>query len=163
MRNRSENGSYLIETLIACLIGSVLLLATFTQVTAMYKQGTTNENQIIATNMAQQLIDNARNSTWGDLSAIADTGWQTVPLYTVPNTPASVLFPRPLLRNPNLTYSAAASGQLFNGQAQERLVTVNNAAGTVLRLEVDITWSDSKGTGHEYQTQTIISATGIHN
>lgn len=158
MRTRSEDGVFLVEAMIAALIGCVLLLAAYSQVAALYRQGTSNENQILATNMAQQLIDNARNCTFSTLNTYANQGWTTVPLYVVNGTNA--LYPRPLLRNPNLTYSAASTSQQFNGEVQERLTTVS---GSVMRLEVRITWADQKGNGHEYRTQTLISQNGIHN
>jgi hypothetical protein len=108
--------------------------------------------------MAQQLIDNARNCTFSTLNTYANTGWTNVPLYSTSGTNA--LYPRPLLRNPNLTYSTAATNQTFNGQVQERLSTIGTS---VMKLEVKVTWSDQKGNGHEYDTQTLISQNGIHN
>lgn len=162
-QQRTEKGAYLVETLVASLIGTILLLATYTELMGFYRQGSTNTNQILATNMAQQLIDNARNSTWNDLNAIAGTGWQDVPLYSMPSYTATTLYPRPLLRNPNLTYSNQATNQTFNGSAREKLTLENTPSGNVMRLQIEITWKDQKGSGHKYTEETIISETGIHN
>jgi hypothetical protein len=160
---RNEDGGFLIETLMAALIGSILLLATYGELTGFYRQGSTNTNQILATNMAQQLVDNARNSTWAELTAIAGTGWQDVPLYTMPSYTNTTLFPRPLLRNPDLTYNAKSTNQTFNGNAKERLIAETNTAGDILRLQIEITWKDQKGSGHKYTEETVITKTGIHN
>lgn len=161
--HRNQQGAYLIETLVAALIGSILLLATYTELMGFYRQGSANTNQILATNMAQQMIDNARNSTWQDLLNVAGTGWQDVPLYSMPSSTASTLFPRPLLRNPLLAYSQQATNQTFNGNARERLILETTTAGDVMRLQIEITWKDQKGSGHKYTEETIISKTGIHN
>jgi type II secretory pathway component PulJ len=161
MKRRTESGMYLIEVMVSCLVGALLLLVTYGQVASLFRQNTTNQNQVLATNIAQQLIDNARNSSWNDLSAIASDGqWQDVPLYQ--DSPGNALFPRPLLQNPELTYSDDAQANKFNGTAREKL-TIQNAAATLLLLQIEISWTDSKGSGHRYNTETVISQTGIHN
>jgi Tfp pilus assembly protein PilV len=159
--SRTESGMYLIEVMISCLVGALILLVTYAQIASLLKQGTTNQNQVLATNIAQQLIDNARNSSWTELSAIATNGqWQDVPLYQ--ESPGNTLFPRALLRNPALHYSDEATANKFLGSAREKL-TAQNASGTLLLLQIEIQWTDSKGSGHSYSTDTVISQTGIHN
>jgi type II secretory pathway pseudopilin PulG len=172
---RSENGISLVECMVSVVVGSILLYAAYSSTSLMYKTSTTNENQVLATNMAQQVIDNARDSTYGKLnllcngSAVATTvgtNSQQLDLYGYTST----FFPRPLLRNldtnAGLTYTQASKNQAFPGTVTETLTTLQAYDGTArtgaMKVGVVVTWKDGRGT-HNYKTATVISQTGIHN
>jgi type II secretory pathway pseudopilin PulG len=163
---RAEQGSYLVETMVALIIGAILLLGTYTTQMASYRASTNNENQILASNMAQQLIDNARNSTYGRFLTVlngATTVTQDVPLYEAP-TYQDPLYARALLRNPSLTYTTAGAASLFNGTVTQTITNLTPASTTdrMVKLDVVITWKDTSG-AHTYRTSTTISEHGIHN
>lgn len=164
---RAEDGITMMEMMCACVVGSILLLGIYTTVMSMYRQCTTSEQHIIATNMAQQVIDNARNSTFTKLLSFG-SATQTLSLLDYPGNPAAAMFPRPLLRNENaasgMTYSAASIRKVFNGTVTETLTNLSGAATSnrLIRVTVNINWTDSNGP-HNYQTGTVVSETGIHN
>lgn len=163
------------ECMCAVIVGSVLLYAVYGTTSTLYKAATVNENQVLASNMAQQVIDNARDSTYNQLNTLCNgsatstatgSASQVLDLYGTTST----FFPRPLLRNQGsgsgMTYSTASKKQIFNGTVTETLQTLNaydatNYTGS-MRVNVTVAWTDSKGS-HTYKTGTIISQSGIHN
>lgn len=162
---RQERGVYLVEMLVALVIGTMLMLASYGTQMATYRSGTTAQNQVLATNMAQQLIDNARNCTYSRLLTILNGSIQveqTVPLYEAPT--GAALYPRPLLRSPDLTYSSQADNQKFGGTVTQTLLNLTPGAPDdgMIRLDIMVRWDDTTG-NHVYTTSTTISQTGIHN
>lgn len=154
--------------LIAVSIGGVLLSATYGSAMAMYRFSAGGENRVLASTMAQQVIDNARNARFDhlrdDLLGNNATVTQVLNLYDYPANPKVACFPRPLLRDSNLTYSTAAVAKQFNGTVKETLVNLipgemNNG---LIRVNVLVEWDDTQG-HHTYKTGTTISQTGIHN
>jgi type II secretory pathway pseudopilin PulG len=171
---RSERGIQMVELLVAITIGSILMMAVFDSATAMYRASASGENQVIATNMAQQVIDNARNSTYSKLrdTLLAGnvTATQDLPLYEYPTNPTTSMFPRPLLRNLDMQSGGDAHDALkiaaktFNGTVTEQLTNLTPAEmqNGMIRVDVFVRWKDTRGP-HTYTTGTTISQTGIHN
>jgi type II secretory pathway pseudopilin PulG len=171
----------------AVTIGSILLLAVFNSASSMYRASVSGESQVLANNMAQQVIDNARNSSYDHLyfqihqqqppangnGLAPGTVTQTLSLYDYPTSPSNPLlqlFPRPLLRNLNasagLTYSTATTRQAFPGTVTETLTELSqydttNYTGQI-KVTVNVSWRDNTGP-HQYTTSTTISQSGIHN
>lgn len=164
--------------MVSVTVGSFMLYAVYSGTALMYTASTNNENQVLASNMAQQVIDNARDSTYGQLNSLCNgtassTGTNTnvsqvLNLYNYPT--GNAFFPRPLLRNLNgaagMTYSAASTNQLFPGTVTETLNTLSaydpiNCTGAI-QVKVICQWKDTRGP-HTYKTSTIISQTGIHS
>jgi type II secretory pathway pseudopilin PulG len=175
---RSASGMHLVELLISVLVGGILMTAVFSSVSGMYKFSTGNKNNVMVTSIAQQVIDAARNTQYPRLRGfIGQT--QDVPLYDYPGGDRSlVLFPRPVLRNDNLTYAsndlAVYGGQLqanqkLNGTCSVRIEdepTPDATKGTAVKVTVVISWLDgmtNNSSPHTYSTSTIISQNGIHN
>jgi type II secretory pathway pseudopilin PulG len=191
-RHRSDSGISLMETMVAVIVGSILLYAVFSSASAMYVASTANENQVLASNMAQQVIDNARDSSFGELNAECNGGnpqstasgssFAVLNLYgyTASSAGQPAMFARPLLRDyadAGLTYSQASKNKAFPGTVTEYLTVMspyvpqypevppNIVAGDptgAIQVQVVCAWNDSKGK-HTYTTQTVISQTGIHN
>jgi len=171
----------------AVVVGSILLYAVFGSASSMYIMSSGNENQILASNMAQQVIDNARDSSFGTLnlecngsvqSTSTGTSSQVLSLYQYPSG-SNPFFPRPLLRNTastaGMSYSTASTNKPFPGTVTETLTTINayvpqppdvaistGPATGEIQVTVLCQWKDSQGS-HKYTTSTLISQTGIHN
>lgn len=158
----------LVEMLIAVSIGGVLLSATYGSAMAMYRFSAGGENRVLASTMAQQVIDNARNSRYShlrdDILAGNNTVTQTLSLYQYAADPKTSCFPRPLLRDANLAYTSAATAKQFNGTVKETVVnlTPGEMNNGLIRVNVLVEWDDPQG-HHTYKTGTTISQTGIHN
>jgi hypothetical protein len=182
-RRRCE-GQALAECMAAVTIGSVMLYAIFSATSLFYTTITTSENQIIATNMAQQVIDNARNSTYPNLNSLVNGSQTSTALNAVSQRLdlfgyTSTLFPRPLLQNRQATttgsgpafqatYSTAAQNHAFpaSGTVTETLTTLDaydsvNLSGA-MQVNVVVAWTESRGK-HSYSISTLISQSGIHN
>jgi type II secretory pathway pseudopilin PulG len=172
-RSRRASGFYLVECLISALISGILAAAIFALSSMMYRASATNQNQILASNMAQQVIDHARDQTFGDLLAEVAFSPQTLSDYTFPTKPApssgQSLFPRPLVcdmdPSQNMTYNALSlvrDGP--SGGFQPTVVeTLTNMAPTLnaVQVQVTITWKDAQGP-HSYSASSTINQYGIH-
>jgi prepilin-type N-terminal cleavage/methylation domain-containing protein len=170
---RNQQGVHLVEMLIAITISAVLMMSAYSSGTAMYRASASGENQVLASSMAQQVIDNARNSTYRHLrddvlGAGVVTKTENISLYDYPVNPQFAMYPRPLLRNlatnSGMVFSDEAMAKAFNGTVSETLTNLTPAEteNGMIRVNVDVRWSDSRGQ-HSYSTGTTISQTGIHN
>jgi type II secretory pathway pseudopilin PulG len=169
---RNEKGIQLVELLVAVVIGGILMASAFNSATAMYRFSSSGENQVLATNVAQQVIDNARNSRYVHLRDTILGGnaskTEVLSLYTYPSSPSTSMFPRPLLRDESeangMTYDDASVAKRFNGTVTQTLtnLTPGNATNGLIRVDVVVNWNDSRGP-HNYRTGTTISQNGIHN
>ena len=172
-RDRAASGFQLVEMMVATVVGTLLLTSVYGTALTMYRAISSGQNQMLASNMAQQVIDNARNSTYGYLrdtllggAGIASAS-QQLSLYTYP-TANPAFFPRPLLKNLAdngvFTYSTSANNTAFAGTVNETLLnlTPNNTTNGQIQVFVVVAWSDGQGP-HIYRTSTVISQTGIHN
>ena len=172
-RCRNAAGFQLVEMMMATVIGTYLLTSVYGTALAMYRAISSGQNQMLASNMAQQVIDNARNSTYGYLRDTllggpgVPSATQQLSLYSYPtNNPA--FFPRPLLENLAdtgvFTYSPSAQTSKFSGTVSETLLnlTPNNTTNGQIQVFVTVAWVDARGP-HVHKTSTVISQTGIHN
>lgn len=168
-------GMALVECLMAAVISTIVLLAMMQMISIQYRACTETENQTLAANIAQEIIDNARNVEYTSLTSLVGSGvgsttTQDVPLYTT--SPTSTIFQRPALENrsdPSMVYSNASLHSNFNAGANNSVqVTLTRLAADSLNytgeleLAVLIKWTDTLG-NHSYQTSTTISESGIHN
>jgi len=162
--------------MVSLIVGAILMTASFNSAMAMYRMSSSGENQVLATNMAQQVIDNARNSTFTKLKNLlagGNTVSQTINLYDYPLNPATSMFARPLLRdesvNSAMTYQDESTAKRFNGTVTETLTDLAPGAAVnlgLIKVDVLVQWKDSRSgsTGtHTYSTSTTIAETGIHN
>lgn len=170
-KTRSTTGTYLVEVVFAAGVSMVFLGGVLGITSSLYKAGTQNQNQIMATNMAQEVIDNARNSTFGKLQGFLNgqtSVTQNIELYDYPADPANSMFPRPLLRNTSsgsgMTYESITLENQFQGTVTETLTDLAPGSTTngLIGVEVDIVWNDSTGP-HTYTVKTEISQTGVHS
>lgn len=169
---RNEGGWQLIELLVGVLLTSALSSAIVSDWSQMLRFTTKGQNQVIAADLAQEVIDNARNSSWNELIANSNGG---VPQTLLVNRHYSgeagpAIFPRPLLQDWDnsssglgATYSQAARSGAFNGTVTETVT--DNADGSV-RVTVNVNWQEAgqlAGTTRNYSLSTLIAQNGIHN
>jgi hypothetical protein len=162
---------YMIEVLVAATISMAVLAGVLSATSMLYKTATTNRNHVLATDIAQEIMDNARNSSYGKLLTTlggAETVTQDLPLYAYPSDPSTALFPRPLLRNDDsnsgMTHTTASQNSRFEGTVSETLtnLTPDTTTNGLIEVLVDIRWHDNNGP-HEYKVNTQIAQTGVHN
>src|SRR5437868_3915874 len=64
---RDAAGFQLVEMLVTTIVGTFLLTSAYSTAMTMYRASSGGQNQMLASNMAQQVLDNARSSTYGYL------------------------------------------------------------------------------------------------
>ena len=136
------------------------------------------QNQIIATAIAQEQIDNTRNALYNSLTAGTYTDFLVN--RTTIGQAGSVLNPRPLLLdlinqnysfvNPDSTSVLQQYTNLFSGTVTEQIVD-NGTSGPLANTKtvvVTVTWNEGGTTGTGGSTKslslsTLVAAYGIHN
>src|SRR5688572_5576594 len=97
---RKIKGAILIECLVSVAVAGLIMSFLLDSVTRTYRASSTNQNQVTASNLAQQVIDHARDMTYGDLLQLLNgdsSVSQTLSLYEANS--AVTLFPRALARD----------------------------------------------------------------
>lgn len=159
--SRYQDGYQLVELLVAIAILSTFMAAILDGLSRVHRQTTASQNQVIATNMAQEIVDQARNADWTTLSANMGTRTLLVNKQTTTDS-GSGYNTRPLMLDMvGQTYSAAASQNLFRGTVQQ---TLSDAGAGRLRLTVNVSWpGEHGGSNKSLIVSTMISQYGIHN
>jgi len=169
-RQLSTRGSSMVEVVVAAGICMTAVAGSLSTMASLYRHGTQNQNQILAADMAQEVIDNVRDSNYSKLKSFLNGGTtasQSLPLYTFPADPSISMFPRPLLRNTDSTsgmsYQSATLTSGFNGTVAETITDLapGNTTNDLLDVKVNVQWQDSTGQ-HTYLVDTQVSQTGIH-
>jgi hypothetical protein len=162
---RKTKGAIIIECLVSVAVAGLIMSFLLDSVTRTYRASSTNQNQVTASNLAQQVIDHARDMTYGDLLQLLggdSSVTQTLSLYEANS--AVTLFPRALARDQastsDLAYSSAAQNNIFSGTVTATLTNLQPASNAV-QVSVDVNWSDSTGP-HTFSTFTQITEYGIH-
>jgi hypothetical protein len=162
---RNSKGAILIECLVSVAVAGLIMSFLLDAVSRTYRASSTNHNQVIASNLAQQVIDHARDMTYGDLLQLLNGDSSVTQILSLYEENSEVtLFPRALARNQtstaDLAYSLAAQNDIFSGTVTETLSSLQPASNAV-QVRVDINWSDSSGP-HTFSTFTQITEYGIH-
>lgn len=159
--SRIEGGYQLVELLFAVGILTTLMASIMDGLSQVHRQTTASQNQVIATNIAQEIVDQARNADWTTLNA--NMGTRTL-LVNRQNTGDSGTGynTRPLMLDMvSQTYTPAASANLFRGTVQQ---TLTNVGAGRLRLTVNVSWPGEHGGANKTLiVSTMISQYGIHN
>lgn len=138
---------------------------------AAKRQATAAQDQLIAANIAQELVDAARNQSWATLNA--NLGTTNLTGQFINRTQGTLnggltYMPRPVILDiANNTYTpqtynaVVGSGNLFHGSVNQTITAMN---GSTLNLKVVVTWPAENGGGnHTLVQSTLISQAGIHN
>ena len=126
-----------------------------------YMQTGASQNQVIAANLAQELIDTARDTGYTALSqpANADGAWHNVSVYGTAASDQPAYLSRPLMIYGS---SSAAQNNRFQGSIRQRLSNIGN---NQVQLQIEVSWpaENSGGVTRQLRASSLISQYGIHN
>jgi type II secretory pathway pseudopilin PulG len=155
---RSEQGVYMIEMLMAIATTAMLLAALCDNLSLCTRFATSGQNQALAFSIAQEQIDNTRNTPYGSLP------FGTFTLLVNRNDSGQIgpaVNPRPLLLDTvNETWSTAARNNGFNGTVTETVST--GPYPNTKQVVITVTWTEGTAT-RNFQLGTLVSQQGIHN
>lgn len=158
---RRDSGVMLVEMLIAVLVLSIMMAGIMQGLSQMHTGGTATQNQVIAANIAQELVDQARNAQWTTISspAIADGAWHNVAVYGSPLSDQPSYLPRALMYDGTSTQGL---NNHFRGTVRQM---VTGMGGGQVQLTVQVNWpaETSGGATRSLQATSYISQWGIHN
>jgi len=161
---RNELALYLIELLVSIAVAALVSAALVEGLADCERISSQGQCQILAAAMAQEQIDNARNSSYADLAALVGST-QTLQVNKIDTTSGPSLNPRPLLMDQmNLVWTPAAITNEFQGTATET-VDIANVPGlpaAMLKVTVTVSWKEG-GNTRTYSQSTLIAPNGIHN
>lgn len=156
-KTRNQQGIQLVEMLVAILMLSLLTGSILEALSKCSISTTASQNQILASNIAQQIIDTARNSGWAVMSspAVADGTWHNINVY---GSNGGGFLLRPLL---NTGESAAGAANQFHGSARQQVIDLGNGS---LQLNVEVSWPAENSAGTRMlQASSYINQFGVHN
>lgn len=160
-RLRENQGFQLVELLVTVLIISIFMAAITDAMAKTYMQTSASQNQVIAANIAQELIDIARDTGYNTLSqaSTADGSWHDVAVYGT----AAATQPAYLLR-PLMIYGSTSPAQnnRFRGSVRQMLTNIGN---NQVQLQIEVNWpaENSGGVNRQLRASSLISQYGIHN
>lgn len=178
---RQEGGFQLVELLVSVAISGIVITAIGGGMMKMMNFTSSGQNQLLAADIAQEVIDNSRNMSFGRLNALCD---QPQPITLLVNRRSAAdttdpynAFPRPLGQDwVNLQYhqddalgNSKTQSNRFHGDAadgglvQETLTRQVVAGNTTINVEVLVRWQDGRNGQHTYRSSTLIADRGIHN
>lgn len=165
-RKRSEKGFQMVEFLVSCTLLSYFLGQMMDGLARVHTSATSVQNQQIATFMAQELFDAARNQRFSVLQSAADSAWHDVTINDTGNGLVAgqpAYLPRPLMldlsSDSGFNYSPAGKSNLFPGKCQQQLV--DNGDGTLTQT-VRVLWSEGGTQQRNLSMSTVISQWGNH-
>lgn len=164
---RDSRGMHLVEALIAVVLSGIMMAAIMKNLTSSQRFSTSVKNQVVASDLVQEIVDNARNLSWTELTSPNIVGFHVLRVNQITAGQANdPFFPRPLLQDQaNLTYTQNATKAKFHGDVEDsgqvaaQIVNLNNGS---VRLFVQVRWRENGGV-REVRNTTTISQTGIHN
>lgn len=167
-RSSAESGFALVEMLVATLVLSFVMMGLMQGLAQVHHQTTGSQNQNLASNICQTLIDNARNESWASLQANADGAWHNVIVNRSSAGQVATGQPAYLTRqvgidlsNSGYSYTAQSQNNLFRGTVQQRIEDIGS---NQVRFSVQVSWPNETGPGNRsLQMFTVISLYGIHN
>lgn len=128
---------------------------------------TSTANQVIASDLVQEIVDNTRNLSWNILTDPSILGTHTLRVNQLSTNQANDLFfPRPLIQDQaSLVYSEAGKANTFKGDLEDSGLVQATLAQTdpsTVQLDVLVQWREGTAT-RSATAHTVISQTGIHN
>lgn len=159
---RNERGIQLVELLVAMVLAAFFSLALYDSLALGMRATTTAKKNLIAANIAQQVLDDARNQSWASLIALPAS--TSLPINgSLSSTTMGANPSRPLLVNTDLNYHSAsvAADSGFDNATCVR--TISSPSANTRRIVVTVSWNDAGGAIKTHSVQTNISVNGIHN
>lgn len=181
VRVHSQCGAYMVELILAIATAGMIAAALASNIAETERFSNAGQNQILAMAIVQEQIDNARNTSFDDLSTCAGTHTLKVnnpdPNYNGCPAASCVggcrLNPRPLqLDLANLEWTAigvTASNKkqnLFHGTVTEQILPYGMSGGppyaNTVKVIVEAVWREGQAT-RRYRLETLVSKNGINN
>lgn len=169
---RSSLGFALVEMMIAVVVISFLMIGIMDAMALCQRGATATQNQMIASAIAQELVDIARNQTYATLTLAQNANVTLSGDYInrVSGNPLSsglTYLNRPLVLDTTTnTYTSstwdplAQSGNIFHGTVNQRITDLGNKS---VSLVITINWPSEQAGGQRQLIQsTVISQNGIH-
>lgn len=155
---RAESGVYMIEMLMAIATTALLLAALCDNLSLCTRFATSGQNQALAFSIAQEQIDNTRNTPYGSLPL------GTFTLLVNRNSISEfgpAVNPRALLLDTvSQAWSTAAKNNAFSGTVTET-VSLGPYPNTK-QVVITVSWVEGTAT-RTFQLATLVSQQGIHN
>ena len=168
---RSQAGSFLVESMIAILIASLLgtaLVAMFAQVRRV---GNMAQGELYAILLAQECIDQLRSQSFSFINANQGVHYASLNAASADN-----VFPRPLMKDPNLDYtglgniSVSDSSYTFHtvnpdtGASDDtiKIGIANGGISNSVSASVTINYRDTSGTVKSYTATSLITRFGLN-
>lgn len=188
---RAPRGVYMIELIMAIAVSSMLAAALVGVMADTERLSTAGQNQIVAAAVAQELIDNIRNTLYGTPTQTGSLIYGAQPgsstTYTMllnmrtASDSAPPAVPRPLLfdlldydwRTPaekadgasQINCQASNQFQLLGSDATVTETVTNNGGSNLLNgtatVTITVTWSEGQAQ-KKYTVSTLVSQSGIH-
>lgn len=168
---RGALGFALVEMMIAVLVISFLMIGILDAMALCRRGSTATQNQMIASVIAQELVDIARNQNYATLTLPQNANVTLSDSYINRSsgslTSGLTYLNRPLVLDPsNNNYTVktwdpvAQTGNIFHGTVNQTIQDLGNHS---VALIIKITWPSEQGGGDRQLTQsTVISEKGIH-
>jgi Tfp pilus assembly protein PilV len=162
--NRSE-GQALIEVLMACLIGALVVLALTSELSTMLRFTNVSQHQVLVSDIAQQVIDNLRNQTYSTLVAnISNTPYSLLLNKTSTSQAGPSFLPRAIMLD---EVANAFQTQSVNNNFQNQLTSVQvllaASGATNVQATITVTWKEAGvRNSKSYSVSTLIAQDGIH-
>ncbi len=169
---RNSRGFALVEMMVSVLVISFLMIGILDAMALCRRGSTATQNQMIASAIAQELVDIARNQSYATLR-LPQNANVTLSGDYINRTSGSTLssglsyLNRPLVIDAsNNNYSiktwdpVAQAGNVFHGTVNQ---TIRDLGNNSVVLSITITWPSEQGGGDRQLIQsTVISQNGIH-
>lgn len=163
--HRNRNGNSLVEMIVGVLVSSIFAAAVVQSMSQGMSVTSGAQNQALASSMAQEVLDAARNLPYATLSGYTGT-WPLVVQLPQGGSISCPPYPRPLLQdNDNFTYGTSQYGSqaltnCLNSNTCDATEVITNNGDNTCTVTVTINWRDSTGR-HTYSVSTRIAQNGI--
>ena len=159
---RSDHGIYLIEFLVALVVSTTIAQILIDSISQTERFSSSGQGQLLATTIAEEVLDFARGSSIADLQNIMPTSPHTLPINTGDGS-IDPAFPRLLVMDlQNLVWSQPAQANRFAGTVTET-VGYSSTYPSMIQVTVQVQWTESGGMSRNYKVSTLVSKYGIHD
>jgi type II secretory pathway pseudopilin PulG len=160
---RNQEGIFLAEMLVAVLVSSILAAALIGNISETYRLSSAGQNQVLASAIAQEVIDNTRNTQYDTLDGYKAGSPFTLIVHKKSSSDVfPAIYPRPLLMNTvDMVWTSPALDNMWEPTVTES-VADGPVVGETLRVTVTVVWVEN-GLSRNYTMSTIVSRGGIHN
>ncbi|MBX9686937.1 MAG: hypothetical protein K2X27_09560 [Candidatus Obscuribacterales bacterium] len=174
VQTRSSRGSFLVEGMVGILVSSIIATAMVQIYAQTRRMSNVSQGQLLATALAQECIDHLRVVPYTLVAA--NTGVHYAQLSGAATQDA--LFPRPLLEDNSLDYTAGGDSTVENASASAfhslnadtnqdddtvkvQIVNSSLAGITGLQVTVSLKWRDSSGSVKSYDSSSFLTPNGL--